>query len=67
MKLARTALSLVLAAQLAACGGGGSSSSAPPRRADAPEIHCLSSVEQFDSEGFFHVFDYAKSLFIEPR
>lgn len=29
MKLARTALSLVLAAQLAACGGGGSSS-APP-------------------------------------
>ncbi len=30
MKLARTALSLVLAAQLAACGGGGSSSSAPP-------------------------------------
>jgi len=30
MKLARTALSLVLAVQLAACGGGGSSSSAPP-------------------------------------
>lgn len=29
MKVARTALSLVLAAQLAACGGGGSSSSPP--------------------------------------
>jgi C-terminal processing protease CtpA/Prc len=30
MKLARTALSLVLAAQLVACGGGGSSSTPPP-------------------------------------
>ena len=30
MKVARTALSLVLAAQLAACGGGGSSTPAPP-------------------------------------